>query len=224
MRFGINESDNYGTGKSNYFSLKDDKDTAVIRFLYNDINDVEGVACHSVEVDGKRMDVECLRAYNEPLSKCPLCEAGYKVDAKLFIPVYDENAKESKIWTRGKTFFAKLSSLCSRYNPLVSTPFEVERNGKKGDTNTTYEVYPLTADNARIEDFPEIKADDVAFQCKTFDELTTYLQTGNFGDNRIPERNNARNNMPQRQSALTQREMPATPVRRRPQYNNEDTF
>lgn len=224
MRFGINEIDNYGTGKSNYFSLKDDKDTAVIRFLYNDINDVEGVACHSVEVDGKRMDVECLRAYNEPLSKCPLCEAGYKVDAKLFIPVYDENAKESKIWTRGKTFFSKLSSLCSRYNPLVSTPFEVERNGKKGDTNTTYEVYPLTADNARIEDFPEIKADDVAFQCKTFDELTTYLQTGNFGDNKVLERNNARNNMPQRQSAPTQREMPATPVRRRPQYNNEDTF
>lgn len=224
MRFGINESDNYGTIKSNYFSLKDDKDTAVIRFLYNDINDVEGVACHSVEVDGKRMDVECLRAYNEPLSKCPLCEAGYKVDAKLFIPVYDENAKESKIWTRGKTFFSKLSSLCSRYNPLVSTPFEVERNGKKGDTNTTYEVYPLTADNARIEDFPEIKADDVAFQCKTFDELTTYLQTGNFGDNKVLERNNARNNMPQRQSAPTQREMPATPVRRRPQYNNEDTF
>ena len=224
MRFGINESDNYGTGKSNYFSLKDDKDTAVIRFLYNDINDVEGVACHSVEVDGKRMDVECLRAYNEPLSKCPLCEAGYKVDAKLFIPVYDENAKESKIWTRGKTFFSKLSSLCSRYNPLVSTPFEVERNGKKGDTNTTYEVYPLTADNARIEDFPEIKADDVAFQCKTFDELTTYLQTGNFGDNKVLERNNARNSMPQRQSAPTQREMPATPVRRRPQYNNEDTF
>ena len=224
MRFGINESDNYGTGKSNYFSLKDDKDTAVIRFLYNDINDVEGVACHSVEVDGKRMDVECLRAYNEPLSKCPLCEAGYKVDAKLFIPVYDENAKESKIWTRGKTFFSKLSSLCSRYNPLVSTPFEVERNGKKGDTNTTYEVYPLTADNARIEDFPEIKADDVAFQCKTFDELTTYLQTGNFGDNKVLERNNVRNNMPQRQSAPTQREMPATPVRRRPQYNNEDTF
>lgn len=224
MRFGINESDNYGTGKSNYFSLKDDKDTAVIRFLYNDINDVEGVACHSVEVDGKRMHVECLRAYNEPLSKCPLCEAGYKVDAKLFIPVYDENAKESKIWTRGKTFFSKLSSLCSRYNPLVSTPFEVERNGKTGDTNTTYEVYPLTADNARIEDFPEIKADDVAFQCKTFDELTTYLQTGNFGDNKVLERNNARNNMPQRQSAPTQREMPATPVRRRPQYNNEDTF
>ena len=224
MRFGINESDNYGTGKSNYFSLKDDKDTAVIRFLYNDINDVEGVACHSVEVDGKRMDVECLRAYNEPLSKCPLCEAGYKVDAKLFIPVYDENAKESKIWTRGKTFFSKLSSLCSRYNPLVSTPFEVERNGKKGDTNTTYEVYPLTADNARIEDFPEIKADDVAFQCKTFDELTTYLQTGNFGDNKVLERNNVRNNMPQRQSAPAQREMPATPVRRRPQYNNEDTF
>lgn len=223
MRFGINESDNYGTGKNNYFSLKDDKDTAIIRFLYNDINDVEGVACHSIEVDGKRVDVECLRAYNEPLSKCPLCEAGYKVDAKLFIPVYDENAKESKIWTRGKTFFNKLSGLCMRNNPLVATPFEIERQGKKGDPTTSYELYPMTPDNSRIEDFPEIKAEDIAFQTKTADELTYYLQTGMFENSKVIDRN-ARNNIPQRQSTSSQREMPATPVRRRPSYNNEDTF
>ena len=227
-RFSMEESDNYGAQKSNYFSLKDDKDTAHIRFLYNDINDVEGVATHEIEVNGKKMDVECLRNYNEPLEKCPLCAAGYKVNAKLFIPVYDEGSKESKIWTRGKTFFSKLSSLCSRYNPLVATPFEVERNGKKGDTNTSYELYPLKSDDAIIEDFPEINAEGITFQVKTASELDYYLQTGVFPEE-VQTRTTSRQEreMPSRQATRQPvgREMPATPIRRRPSsVNEEDSF
>lgn len=218
-RFSYSDSDNYGAQKSNYFSLKDNGDTAKIRFLYNDINDIEGVAVHEVEVGDKRIDVECLRAYNEPIHKCPLCDAGYKVNAKLFIPVYDMGSKESKIWTRGKSFFQKLSSLCSRYNPLVSTPFEVERVGKKGDTNTTYETYPMQSDNAIIEDFPEIKAEGTCFQSKTYDELINYLETGTFEDTVAT----TRTNQPSRRNT---REVPTnnTPVRRRPTYNEEDNF
>ena len=216
-RFNMQESENYGASKNNYFALKDDRDTAIIRFLYNDINDIEGVAVHEVEVNGKRMDVECLRAYNEPLHKCPLCEAGYKVNAKLFIPVYDENSKESKIWTRGRTFFQKLSSLCARNNPLVSTPFEVERIGKKGDTNTSYETYPMQRDNSRIEDFPEIKAEGIAFEVKTYEELKTYLDTGTFGES--VDRNERRQS-----TASSQRDVTSAPIRRRPNYSNEESF
>lgn len=216
-RFNMQESENYGASKNNYFALKDDRDTAIIRFLYNDINDIEGVAVHEVEVNGKRMDVECLRAYNEPLHKCPLCEAGYKVNAKLFIPVYDENSKESKIWTRGRTFFQKLSSLCARNNPLVSTPFEVERIGKKGDTNTSYEIYAMQKDNSRIEDFPEIKAEGIAFEVKTYEQLRTYLDTGSFGE--IVDRNERRQS-----TATNQRDVTSAPIRRRPNYSNEESF
>ena len=218
-RFSYAEADNYGAQKSNYFSLKDDGDTAKIRFLINDINDLEGVAVHEVQIGDKRIDVECLRAYNEPIDKCPLCAANYKQNAKLFVPIYDEGSKESKIWTRGRTFFQKLSSLCSHYNPLVSTLFEVERVGKKGDTSTTYETYNIQTDNARIEDFPEINAEGTCFQVKTAQELDYYLQNGAF-----PEENTqvARGTRQAGQTARQQREMPATPVRRRPTYNNEE--
>lgn len=221
-RFNYEESENYGNGKSSFFTLKDDKDTARIRFLYNDMNDIEGVSCHEIKVGDKKMDVECLRAYNEPVSKCPLCEAEYRTKAMLFVPIYDEDAKESKIWSRGKTFFSKLSSLCSRYRPLVATPFEVERRGKKGDTNTTYETYPMTSDNARVEDFPEIKAEGTAFFTKTYDELKEYLRTGQF-----PANNNGRDveqRSQQRGHQDYSRETPATPMRRRPTYNEEDNF
>ena len=215
-RFSFQEADNYGAVKSNYFSLKDDGDVARIRFLFNTINDLQGVAVHEVQVGDKTMDVECLRAYNEPVHNCPLCEAGIKQSAKLFIPVYDEGSKESKIWTRGKSFFNKLSSLCSRYNPLVSTTFEVERVGKKGDTNTTYETYPMQSDNSKVTDFPEVTAEGTCFQTKTYEELQKYLQTGIFDAQTI--RSNTQESPVRRQ---TEREMP---VRRRPTYNEEDNF
>ena len=223
-RFSYEESDNYGAPKSNYFNLKDDGDTARIRFLLSNLNDLLGVSVHEVQVGDRRMDVECLRAYNEPVEKCPLCADGYKVNAKLFIPVYDEASKESKIWTRGKTFFNKMSSLCARYNPLVSTVFEVERIGKKGDTSTTYETYNVSTDNARVEDFPEVSAEGTAFQVKTANELNYYLDTGMF-----PEKNSNQVATGTRQAGNTQaverraaqREMP---VRRRPSYNEEDNF
>lgn len=217
-RFNYAEADNYGAQKSNYFSLKDDGDTAKIRFLINDINDLEGVAVHEVQVGDKTFDVECLRAYNEPIDNCPLCADNQKQNAKLFIPIYDEGSKESKIWTRGRTFFNKMSSLCSRYNPLVSTPFEIERVGKKGDTNTTYETYPMQSDNARVEDFPEVKAEGICFQTKTFEELQKFLETGTFEANVQPRRSERQ---PQPEGRQATRE---TPVRRRPSYNEEDNF
>lgn len=191
-RFSFDEVENYGVGENSYFSLKDDKDTAWIRFLYNDLADIQGVAVHTVKVGDKNVDVECLRAYNEPVENCPFCAEGIKVNAKMYIPVYDIDAKQSKIWTRGKTFFSKLSSLCSRYSPLVSTPFEVERNGKKGDTNTTYELYPGKSDEAIIEDFPEINPEGIAFQVKSYEDMNYYLDNNVFPDKEnAPQRRNA---------------------------------
>jgi hypothetical protein len=133
-------------------------------------------------------------------------------------------SKESKIWTRGRTFFQKLSSLCSRYNPLVATPFEVERVGKKGDTSTTYETYPMQTDNAIIEDFPEIKAEGTCFQVKSYDELVNYLQTGTFGDEANNTRASVRNEQPQRRATRETPATPQAPIRRRPNYSEEDSF
>ena len=224
-RFNVSESEFYGAQKNNYFSLKDDGDTATVRFLYNDINDIEGVAVHEVEIGDRKIDVECLRNYNDPVDNCPLCAAGYRQNAKLFIKVYDEGSKESKIWTRGRTFFNKLSSLCARYNPLVGTPFEVERVGKKGDKSTTYETYPKQSDNARVEDFPEINPEGICFQQKTAEELDYYLRTGSFPEQDEQVARGTRQSGNTREvERRAQRETPAAPIRRRPTYSEEDNF
>lgn len=194
-RFNVDEVENYGgQGGGGFFSLKNDKDVATVRFMYNSIDDVEGYAVHEIEVDGKKRYVNCLREYNQPLDDCPLCAAKFRVIAKLFVILYNVESKEVKIWDRGKTFFSKLSSLCARYSPLVSTPFEIERNGKKGDTKTTYETYALDTDDVTLEDLPEVpELLGTLILDKSYEELEFFLDNGYFEEDveeqASPERN-----------------------------------
>lgn len=185
-RFNANEADNYGgNGGSSFFSLKNDGDVARVRFMYNDMEDVVGYAIHEVEVDGKRRYVNCLREYNEPKNKCPFCESDYFQRAKLYIPIYDLDDKEVKIWERGKNFFGKISSICARYAtgnvPLVAHTFEVERHGKSGDTQTTYEIYETGVDDTKLSDLPEIpNVLGSIILDKNADDMREYLDTGYF--------------------------------------------
>ena len=198
-RFGVNDADNYGSsGGSSFFSLKNDGDTARVRFMYNGMEDVVGYAVHEVEVDGKKRYVNCLREYNEPKSKCPFCADNSFQKAKLYIPLYDIDEDEVKIWERGKNFFAKMSSICARYatgnTPLVSHTFDIERHGKKGDTSTTYEIYETGCDDVTLEDLPEVP--DVLGTIildKTANEMDFYLEEGYFPNNDgAPTRSNSR--------------------------------
>lgn len=187
--FTFEESEHYGgnggSGAS-YFSLKNDRDVATVRFLYKNASDVQGFAVHQVEVDGKRRYVNCLRNYNDPISKCPFCEARIKQQARLFIPLYNEDEGKVQIWERGKQFWAQLSSLFERYNraEIVQQEFEVERNGRAGDTNTTYQIFRTDKqpDNARVEDYeiPDVIGSMVLD--KTEDEMRNYLVHGTFDE------------------------------------------
>lgn len=183
-RFNANDVENYGgNGGGGYFSLKNHKDTAQVRFMYNDINDVQGYAVHQVEIDGKKRYVNCLREYNQPISDCPFCEARNFQLAKLFVPLYDIDEGKVKIWERGKKFFAKIGSLCARFaNPtVVSHIFEIERNGKPGDQTTSYEIYEIEQDNCTLEDLPEVpELLGSLILDKSADDMNYYLDNGEF--------------------------------------------
>jgi hypothetical protein len=178
----------------NYFSLKNDKETAMVHFMFNSIEDVDGYSVHEVEVNGSRKLVNCLREYADPLSACPLCEAHYKLITKFFVPLHVIDRDEVVIWERGRLFYSKLQELCSQCNPLVSYPIEIERNGEAGDQNTTYEMYVQECDNTLLEDLPEVPEIFGTFIWnKSYDELLTFVQTGSFvtGDaNPVNQSNN----------------------------------
>lgn len=183
--FNSQNADQYGSaGTGGFFSLKNHGDTAKVRYMYEGIEDVIGFAVHQVEIGGKNRYVDCLKEPGDSVDVCPLCAAGIKVIAKIFVPLYDIEAKEIKIWDRGKTYMRDLSSLCSRYGPaLYKTVFEIERNGAKGDTSTKYTNYPLTEekcpDGFSINDLPPIP--DVVGTIvlkKSYEELEKFMQTG----------------------------------------------
>ena len=192
-RFNYQDSDNYGNSSSNFFSLKDDGDVARVRFMYNDLKDVVGYAVHEIEVDGNKRYVNCLRSYNEPKSKCPCCANDYMQRAKLYVPLYNVDTKEVQLWERGKKFLGKLQSICTRYarqdSPLVNHVFEIERHGKKGDTQTTYEVYEVGSDDTTLQDLPEViePLGNVILD-KSYDELDSYVRTGSFATQQVPTR------------------------------------
>ena len=225
-RFNFEDADKYGgQGGSGYFSLKDDRDTAVVRFLYNSPDDVEGYAVHEVEIDGRKRYVNCLREYNQPIDDCPFCKARKYQTAKLFIPLYNEDAKKVQVWERGKKFFGKLSSVLSRCDadPICSQTFEIERNGKKGDTQTTYEIYQTRdkADDMTLEDFDTPQILGRLILDKSADDMEFYLENEYFPPaDEAPTRRSSRreeDDRPVRRESSSRRSSRRTP-------SNEDEF
>ena len=215
-RFSYTEVDNYGgNGGHGFFSLSNDGDVARVRFMYNKLEDIEGVAVHEIQVNDKKRYVNCLREYGHPVDDCPLCKKGMFVNAKLFIPVYDIESGQVKIWERGKKFFGKIAGLCTRYaskDDLVSHIFEVERHGKKGDTQTTYEIYPVSSDETTLEELPEVPEIVGGLVLdKDKDELQYFVDYGEFPDSADNTPRRKPDEMPIR------RRTPAT-------VDNEDTF
>lgn len=192
--FSMNEADNYGgNGGGSFFTLKDDKDKARVRFLYRGVEDVKGYACHKVAVGDKDRYVNCLRAYNEPLDKCPFCAAQLKVTPRLFLSLYNEDAGEVQVWERSKSYFQRLASLSSRYNPLHDEIIEIERSGKKGDMHTTYEFYPIENEPVNLDDFEITNPLGTIILDKTAEDMNVYLDTGAFPDTNEGSSNNYNN-------------------------------
>lgn len=212
-RFSAADADNYGGGSGKFFSLKDHGDSATIRFMYETMDDVEGMAVHEVEVGNRRVTVECLREYHQPVDDCPFCANQIKQQVKVFIPVYNVDADAVQVWQRGKNWFQKLSSLCARYNPLVSTPIDIERQGAKGDTSTDYLTYPLEGDNTVLADLPEPLdlVEEGIVTVLTFDEMQDFLDGGQLPGQASGGRNPAsdRRNAPQRRQTAPRRQTPS---------------
>mgnify|MGYP002624412683 CR=1 FL=1 len=218
-RFRANEAEHYGgQGGTGFFSLKNDKDVAQVRFMYNSIDDVVGYAVHQVEIDEKKRYVNCLREYNQPIDDCPFCKARKFTQAKLFIPLYNIDEDKVQLWERGKKFFSKISSICSRYPNVVSHVFEIERNGKPRETTTTYEIYEVSQDDTTLEDLPEA-SDPIGTTIldKSADDMEFYLENGYFppdGDD-----------MPVRRSSRQETTDEDRSIRRRtPANNRRDRF
>lgn len=226
-RFKADEIEHYGgQGNSSYFSLKNDKEVARVRFMYNDMDDIDGYAVHEVQIDGRRRYVNCLRDYNEPVDACPFCKNHMAPTAKLFVPLYNVDTKKVQVWERGKKFYSTLASVLSRSvrnGSIVSQVFEIERNGKPKDTSTTYGIYPVgQPDNTTLEDLPDMpRILGQYVMDKSAQDMEDYLHNGEFYDS--GNSNSSSNEMPIRRRSAERDDEYTQPVRRTPS-RREDVY
>lgn len=160
-RISIKDSGKYASQSGNdFFILENDGDVAKVRILYTepDGSDLDYYLVHEVEIDGKRRYVACNAVAEDgslDVDQCPLCQEGYKRIEKLFIQLYNLGTDKVETWDRGRSFVPKILTYINRYQHLDQYPIEIERRGKKGASNTTYELFMMEPDDQTLEDFPE---------------------------------------------------------------------
>ena len=201
MKVTINDFDKYQNNASSagYFTLKNDGDSAFVRFLYESSDEISGEAVHQVTVDGKRRYVSCLRELSDAKDVCPLCAHGdgdeQKVSVRMWLDmyVYDKDERGNikptytrQVWERGRAYLPTILGLCARYSPICDTVFEIVRHGKAGDAGTRYDIFPctrITAEEAPYE-LPEEAYNPVGniVLDKTAAEMEVFINTGSFGE------------------------------------------
>lgn len=209
----FNEMSAEGTGnKIGFFSLKNDKDEAVVRFYLESPQDLDIHTVHSVEVNNHYLKVECLRTPKDSFDVCPLCAFGEKLQQKLYLKmlqyVRDENGQIQavpKIWERSGAFARNMKSLLDEYGPLSNCIFKIRRNGAAGSMQTTYDIMFGNPAMYKESDYPKNFTCFENYQVlgnnvldKSFDDMKAYIETGNF-----PQKNQARKVENREQEART---------------------
>lgn len=178
------------------FTLADDGDADRVQFMLNTMEDVMAYTTHNIPMvsrSGKKYDrkVGCLKAHkSDPQGTCPLCDAGFPIKIARYVPLYSLNNKKAMLWERGPQFIDKtLGGYINRLvangkSPKVSVT-EVVRMGKKGDTSTTYQLYPMdtvTPQDLNGVEMPDPEGFMIAIWSK--DDMSHYINTGEVPQNK----------------------------------------
>lgn len=191
-----------------FFTLVDDGDTAKVQFMVDNIADVLTYTTHEIPMlsrSGKEFQrkVSCHKTHkSDPEGVCPFCDAGMKVKIARFIPMYDIENKKVVLWDRGSRFID--SQLAGFFNRMRSQGVDVKqlvveivRQGKKGDNQTTYALYPMERmepqDTSNLE-IPDPEGSLIAVWSPA--EMKEYNATGT-----IPQAHDTTNNGVQRRGS-----------------------
>ena len=164
MKLTREQARNLSGGGNTYFKLEPGQ-SAMVRFLFNTLDDMVPEACHSVKGPNRQWptDILCARESDEsPLSDCKYCAEGHNVVARYIIPMYNEDAKEIQYWVRSANFEKKLAAHTEDFNgkaPISGQVFKMVRTGT--GTQTDYELISQGQNDGKtVEQFGEIKTND----------------------------------------------------------------
>ena len=211
-----------GERKNRFFSLVNDGDSAIVRFLHDNASDFEVLDVHNIQLGGYNRKINCLKSINGTKDECALCQNNtydedkgtykYPVQRKFFIHMLKYDNPQSaveQVWERSKDYIKKLHQLEQDYGPLYSRLYKIVRHGAKGSMDTTYDILPLDKDRFNPDNFVfnmnqlnYEKALGTIVLNKSNEDINEYLKTGNFPDFRgkkeeVTPRPNMENNTSQ---------------------------
>ena len=178
-----------------FFSLKNDGDEAIVRFIHDDTNSFEILGTHAIQLNGKFRRINCIRTPMQPVSSYPFCDKGENIDYRFFIHLlqYVKNpdgsvSAEPKVWERSMSYANKMKEYINNYGPMSDVICKIVRHGKPGDMKTEYEIIPnlnkqIYRDDIfvkRTDYFDDYKSLGRVVLDKNVDEIKEYLTTGNF--------------------------------------------
>lgn len=183
-----------------FFTLRNDNDEAVVRFMCDSTDDFEILTVHDVQIGSKYRKVNCIRDPREPLDNCPLCKSGARINNRFFIKLlqYDKVTDpatgmvrvvpKAMMWERSTAYAKTLKSYLDNYGPLSDIICKIIRHGKAGDMQTTYEIVPnlskaVYKDEIYVKDtnlFGDFEAFGTVVMDRTADEMNYFLASGEF--------------------------------------------
>lgn len=183
-----------------FFTLKNDNDEAVVRFMCDSTDEFEILTVHDVKLGERYRKVNCIRDPREPLDNCPLCKSGAKISNRFFIKLiqYDKFVDpntgvqsivpKAMIWERSTAYAKTLKSYLDNYGPLSDVICKIIRHGRAGDMQTTYEIVPnlskaVYKDEIYVKDptlFGNFEAFGTIVMDRTYDEMNHFVLTGEF--------------------------------------------
>lgn len=173
----------YSGGKFSFLGLQNDKDRALVRFAYQNVNDIPTYSVHDVYVDGKYKHIGCLRTDgSQPESLCPLCANGNTAKRVVYFNLRNEETGSMQLWSRSyKYFHDTMSPYLEMYNgELNNIPYIIQRSGERGSTNTTYAFIAQPAKPLPLDQFPEeIDVEQVNIvKNYSFNDLQNFVNNG----------------------------------------------
>lgn len=187
-----------GNSDFSFFTLRNDNDEAIVRFMCDSTDDFEILTVHDIKVGDRFRKVNCIRDFRDPVENCPLCASGAKINQRFFIKMiqYDKTTDsagnvsvtpKAVIWERSTAYAKTLKSYLDNYGPLSDVICKIIRHGKAGDMQTTYEIVPnlnktIYRDEIYVKDpsLVNFSAFGSVVMDKTSDEIMQFQMTGQF--------------------------------------------
>lgn len=172
MAFRTVDEFNKERGYDNYFTLRNDGDSADVVFLYRSTTDVLVADAHYIKSNDYTGYVHCCGR------GCPACGKGIKVQNKLLIPLYNIGNDRIEFWDRSMFFENQLQQdVFAKYPNPSDFVFRVTRHGQARDVNTTYQIQAIGTNDAFKYDVVMAK-----FNTKSPDVYNTVIREFSAGE------------------------------------------